>query len=77
MSIGERKKELSKLLVVEEHREEMQIMKNAIKQVVKKLIYGPLAPIASIVFRIISNLEYWYFNSKWSKQGRKNQTRMK
>ena len=44
-------------------------MTNIVKQTVKKLIYGPLSPIASITFRIISNLEYKYFNSKWKKQG--------
>ena len=44
-------------------------MANIVKQAVKKLIYGPLSPIASITFRIISNLEYKYFNSKWKKQG--------
>ena len=44
-------------------------MANIVKQAVKKLIYGPLSPIASILFRIISNLEYKYFNNKWKKQG--------
>ena len=44
-------------------------MANIVKQALKKLIYGPLSPIASITFRIISNLEYKYFNNKWEKQG--------
>lgn len=44
-------------------------MVNIVKQVVKKLIYGPLSPIASITFCIISNLEYKFFNNKWKKQG--------
>ena len=44
-------------------------MANIVKQAVKKLIYGPLSPIASIAFRIISNSEYRYFNNKWKKQG--------
>ena len=34
------------------------------KEVVKKLLYGPLAPIASILFQCISNIEYWYFEQK-------------
>lgn len=44
-------------------------MRNMVKKVLKKIIYGPLSPIASITFRIISNLEYKYFNNKWKKQG--------
>ena len=44
-------------------------MENIVKQAVKKLIQGPLSPIASITFRIISNLQYKYFNDKWKKQG--------
>lgn len=47
-------------------------MTNIVKQAAKKLIYGPVSPIASITFRIISNLEYKYFNNKWKKQGWKN-----
>lgn len=39
------------------------------KEVVKKLLYGPLAPIVSILFQCISNIEYWYFEQKWKKQG--------
>lgn len=39
-----------------------------IKQLRKKLIYGPLSPIASLAFTIISNLEYRYFSRKWKKQ---------
>ena len=46
-------------------------MANIVKQTAKKLIYGPLSPIASITFRIISNLEYKHFNNNWKKQGRK------
>ena len=44
-------------------------MKNVVKQTVKRIIYGPLSPIASITFRIISNLQYKYFNNKWERQG--------
>lgn len=40
-----------------------------IKHLVKKMLYGPLEPIASIAFKIISNVEYGYFNHKWKKQG--------
>lgn len=47
-------------------------MINIVKQAAKKLIYGPVSPIASITFQIISNLEYKYFNNKWKKQGWKN-----
>ena len=39
------------------------------KKVIKKILYGPLEPIASIAFKIISNVEYGYFNHKWKKQG--------
>lgn len=46
-------------------------MKNILKQTINRIIYGPLSPIASITFQIISNLEYKYFNNKWEKQGRK------
>lgn len=39
------------------------------KEIARKLLYGPLAPILSILFRCISNMEYWYFNRIWKKQG--------
>lgn len=35
----------------------------------KKVLYGPLAPIASLLFQCISNMEYSYFERKWRKQG--------
>ena len=44
-------------------------MKNRIKQVVEKLIYGPLSPMMSFTFQFISNLEYRYFTKKWGRQG--------
>lgn len=43
-------------------------MKNVVKKSVKLVLYGPLSPIASILFRTLSNLEYRYFNRKWTKQ---------
>lgn len=46
-------------------------MRNMIKNALKKVIYGPLSPIAVNVFRFISNLEYVYFTKKWERQGRK------
>ena len=39
------------------------------KGITKKIVYGPLSPIASPAFALISSLEYWYFNNKWKKQG--------
>ena len=39
------------------------------KEIAKKILHGPLAPMASILFRCISNIEYWYFERKWKKQG--------
>ena len=47
-------------------------MKNVVKKSVKLVLYGPLSPIASILFRTLSNLEYRYFNRKWTKQNWKN-----
>ena len=44
-------------------------MKTKMKEIAKKLLLGPLAPIASILFQCISNMEYWYFGRKWKKQG--------
>ena len=44
-------------------------MKTKMKEIVKKVLYGPLAPIASLLFQCISNMEYWYFEQKWKKQG--------
>lgn len=45
-------------------------MKNKIKKIYKKIVYGPLAPIFAICFAIISDLEYKHFDKKWKKQGR-------
>lgn len=39
------------------------------KEIANKILHGPLAPMASILFRCISNIEYWYFERKWKKQG--------
>ena len=39
------------------------------KEIVKKVLYGLLAPIASLLFQCISNMEYSYFERKWRKQG--------
>lgn len=44
-------------------------MSGIIKKLAKKIVYGPLSPIASPVFALISSLEYWHFNNKWKKQG--------
>ena len=38
-------------------------------KIVKKLMYGPLSPIAVWAFRFISDTEYLYFNSKWQRAG--------
>lgn len=44
-------------------------MGNAVKSVVKGIIYGPLFPVASLIFRAVSKFEYWYFNSNWKRAG--------
>ena len=44
-------------------------MRSIIKNALKKVIYGPLSPIAVKVFRFISNLEYRHFTKKWERQG--------
>lgn len=44
-------------------------MSNKIKELGKKVIYGPFALIASPVFSWISLLEYRYYDRKWKKQG--------
>lgn len=44
-------------------------MNNTIKQVVKRITYGPLSPIMAYVFQFISNLEYRHFTKKWERQG--------
>ena len=44
-------------------------MASVLRKVNKKLLYGPLSPIALSAFSLISDLEYTYFNSKWKKQG--------
>lgn len=38
-------------------------------KIVKKLMYGPLSPVAVWAFRFISDMEYLYFNSKWKRAG--------
>lgn len=40
-------------------------------KLVKKILYGPLSPIASAAFALISSLEYRHYNNKWKKQGRR------
>ena len=44
-------------------------MRSMIKGALKKVIYGPLSPIAVNVFRLVSNLEYRHFTKKWKRQG--------
>lgn len=44
-------------------------MSSKIKELGKKVIYGPFALIASPVFSWISSLEYRYYDRKWKKQG--------
>ena len=44
-------------------------MRSMIKNVLKKVIYGPLSPVAVNVFRLVSNLEYHHFTKKWERQG--------
>lgn len=44
-------------------------MRNTIKQVVKRIIYGPLSSVMAYVFQFISNLEYHYFTKKWERTG--------
>ena len=44
-------------------------MRSMIKNALKKVIYGPLSPIAVKVFRFISNMEYRHFTKKWERQG--------
>ena len=44
-------------------------MRNMIKNALKKVIYGPLSPIAVNVFRLVSNVEYRHFTKKWERQG--------
>ena len=40
-----------------------------IKQIGKKIICGPLSPIASLAFDFISSYEYRHFTKKWQSQG--------
>ena len=40
-----------------------------INQLGKKIICGPLSPIASIAFGFISSYEYRHFTKKWKSQG--------
>lgn len=42
------------------------------KKLAKKILYGPLAPISSLVFSIISDMEYRHFDKKWRKKGWKS-----
>lgn len=44
-------------------------MRSMIKNALKKVIYGPLSPIAANVFRLVSNVEYRHFTKKWERQG--------
>ena len=44
-------------------------MRSMIKNALKKVIYGPLSPIAVNVFRLVSNVEYRHFTKKWERQG--------
>lgn len=44
-------------------------MSGGFRKMAKKLVYGPMAPIASPVFALISFLKYRYFQRKWEKQG--------
>ena len=44
-------------------------MENIIKKVAKKILYGPLSPMAAAMFQFISNLEYQYFDRKWQHAG--------
>lgn len=44
-------------------------MKNAVKSIIKGIIYGPLSPLALLVFCVVSKFEYWYFNSNWQRAG--------
>lgn len=40
-----------------------------VKQIGKKIIYGPLSPMASLAFDFISSYEYHHFTKKWEQQG--------
>ena len=44
-------------------------MRSMIKNALKKVIYGPLSPIAVNVFRLVSNVEYRHFTKKWGATG--------
>lgn len=44
-------------------------MSDGLKKMAKKLVYGPMAPIVSPVFALISHWEYSYFQHEWQKQG--------
>lgn len=44
-------------------------MKNIIKKGVKRVLYGPLSPIAAAMFQFISNLEYKHFDKVWKHTG--------
>lgn len=39
------------------------------KSIAKKILYGPFAPVASFLFRVISDIEYAFFEMKWKRQG--------
>lgn len=39
------------------------------KKIIKRIIYGPIAPLASLVFLLISDMEYRHFDKLWKKQG--------
>lgn len=44
-------------------------MGNTVKSVAKGIIYGPLFPVASLIFSAVSKFEYWHFNRKWKRAG--------
>lgn len=44
-------------------------MSGGLKKIVKKFMYGPIAPVASPFFTFISLWEYRHFQYKWKKLG--------
>lgn len=40
-------------------------MKNKIKNIVRKIIYGPLAGVSSIIYQGVAFVEYYFFQAKW------------
>ena len=39
------------------------------KKIFKKIVYGPLSPMASLGFNLVALYEYKHFNTKWERQG--------